>query len=185
MESDQWLALHPGKERQMVGWREKLHLRSAREARDEALRALPDTLSDLTPVAVVRNAIHDISGRTWAAVRSELVFRDEFVPALDGLDGFSHLFVVTWLDQVTDDGRALLRIHPTGDETSPEVGVFATRTAHRPNPIAVSIVPLEGVSRNIVKVVGLDVVDGTPVLDIKPYVSFYDSFDAEIAAWAE
>jgi tRNA-Thr(GGU) m(6)t(6)A37 methyltransferase TsaA len=169
----------------MVGWREKLHLSSAREARDDALRALPDVIGDLTPVAVVRNSISDTSGRTWAAVRSELVFRDEFVPALDGLGGFSHAFVVTWLNHVTDDGRALLRIRPTGDERSPEVGVFATRTAHRPNPIAVSIVPLEGVSKNVVKVVGLDVVDGTPVLDIKPYVSFYDSFDAEVPTWAE
>ena len=169
----------------MVGWREKLHLRSARDARDAALRDLPERLGDLEPVGVVRNAIHDTSGRTWAAVRSEIVFRDEFVPALDGLDGFSHLFVVTWLDQVTDDGRALLRIHPSGDERSPEVGVFATRTAHRPNPIAVSIVPMEGVSRNVVKVVGLDVVNGTPVLDVKPYVSFYDSFDAEIPRWAQ
>lgn len=169
----------------MVTWREKLHLRSAKEAREEALHALPETLGDLEPVAVVRNTIDDTSGRIWAQVRSELVFRPEFVPALDGLDGFSHVFVVTWLDQVTDDGRALLRIHPTGDAASPEVGVFATRTAHRPNPIAISIVPLEGVSRNIVKVVGLDVVNGTPVLDIKPYLSFYDSFDASMPKWAE
>ena len=138
----------------MVGWREKLHLRSARDAREAALRGLPERLGDLEPVGVVRNTIDDTSGRTWAAVRSEIVFRDEFAPALDGLDGFSHLFVVTWLDQVTDDGRALLRIHPSGDERSPEVGVFATRTAHRPNPIGVSIVPMEGVSRNVVKVVG-------------------------------
>lgn len=169
----------------MVGWREKLHLRSPRDAREEALRGLPDVIGDLAPVGVVRNTIHDTSGRTWAAVRTEIVFRDEFVPALEGLDGFSHLFVVTWLDRVQDDGRALLRIHPTGDESSPEVGVFATRTAHRPNPIAVSVVPMEGVSKNVVKVVGLDVVNGTPVLDIKPYVSFYDSFDAEIPQWAE
>lgn len=169
----------------MVTWREKLHLRSAKEAREEALHALPETLGDLEPVAVVRNTIDDTSGRIWAQVRSELVFRPEFVPALDGLDGFSHVFVVTWLDQVTDDGRALLRIHPTGDAASPEVGVFATRTAHRPNPLAISIVPLEGVSRNIVKVVGLDVVNGTPVLDIKPYLSFYDSFDASMPKWAE
>ncbi len=169
----------------MVTWREKLHLRSAKEAREEALHALPETLGDLEPVAVVRNTIDDTSGRIWAQVRSELVFRPEFVPALDGLDGFSHVFVVTWLDQVTDEGRALLRIHPTGDAASPEVGVFATRTAHRPNPFAISVVPLEGVSRNIVKVVGLDVVNGTPVLDIKPYVSFYDSFDASIPKWAE
>ncbi len=169
----------------MVNWRERLHLSSAKEARDEALRTLPDVIGDLAAVAVVRNNIDDTSGRTWAQQHSELVFRDEFVPALDGLDGFSHVFILTWLDRVTDEGRALLKIRPTGDETSPEVGVFATRTAHRPNPIAISIVPLEVVKVNIVRVVGLDVANGTPVLDIKPYVSFYDSFTSKLPAWAE
>ena len=174
-----------GKVITVVNWRERLHLSSAKDARDEALRALPDAIADLTPIAAVRNNITDTGGRTWAQEASELVFRDEFVPALDGLDGFTHVFVLTWLDQVSDEGRALLRIHPSGDESSPEVGVFATRTAHRPNPIAVSIVPLEGVRGNIVRVIGLDVASGTPVLDVKPYVSFYDSFKAEIPSWAE
>ncbi len=169
----------------MVNWRERLHLSSAKDARDEILRSLPDRIDDLCPVGVVRNNISDATGRTWAQERSELVFRQEFVPALDGIDGFSHIFVLTWLEQVTDEGRALLRIHPTGDESSPEVGVFATRTAHRPNPIALSIVPVEGLSGNVLKVVRLDVVHGTAVLDVKPYVSFYDSFNAEIPAWAE
>lgn len=169
----------------MVTWRERLRLKSAAEARDEALRRLPDALGDLAPIAVVRNTIDDTSGRIWAQVHSELVFREEFVPALDGLAGFSHVFVLTWLDQVTDEGRALLRLHPSGDASSPEVGVFATRTAHRPNPIALSIVPLESVKGNIVKVIGLDVVNGTPVIDIKPYLSFYDSFTASIPKWAE
>ena len=169
----------------MVGWRERLRLKSAKEAREAALRSVPDSIGDLTPIAVVRNEINDTSGRVWAQVRSELVFRDEFVPALDGLQGFSHVFVLTYLHEVTDEGRALLRLHPTGDESSPEVGVLATRTAHRPNPLSISIVPLEGIKEHVVRVVGLDVVNGTPVLDIKPYVSFYDSFDAEVPQWAE
>lgn len=169
----------------MVTWREKLHLTSMSEAREAALRRLPDVIGDLTPVAVVRNTIDDTSGRTWAQVESEIVFREEFLPALDGLDGFTHVIVVTWLEQVPDEGRALLRIHPTGDDSSPEVGVFATRTAHRPNPLGVSVVPMEGVRDGVVKVVGLDVVNGTAVLDIKPYVSFFDSFDAGIPKWAE
>ena len=168
----------------MVSWREKLHLTSVREARELALRQLPDVIGDFTPIAVVRNTIEDTSGRTWAQVESEIVFRDEFRVALDGLDGFTHIIVVTWLDQVTAEGRSLLRIRPTGDESPPEVGVFATRTAHRPNPLGVSIVPLESVQNGVVRVVGLDVVNGTAVLDIKPYVSFYDSFDAGIPEWA-
>lgn len=169
----------------MVGWRERLRLSNPREARDEALRQLPERLGDLEPIGVVRNAINDTSGRVWAQVKSELVFREEFAPALEGLDGFSHLFVISWMDRVTDEGRGLLRLHPSGDDRTPELGVFATRTAHRPNPIAVSIVPVERVRGPVVHVVGLDVVNGTPLLDVKPYVSFYDSFDATIPKWAE
>ena len=170
----------------MATWRERLGLQSAKQAREAALRTLPDVIGDLTPVAVVRNGIADTHGRQWAQMESELVFREKFVPALDGLDSFSHVFVLTWLHRVTGDGRALLRIRASGDETTPEVGVFATRTAHRPNPLALSIVPLEGVRGNIAKVRGLDVANGTPVLDVKPYVAFYDAFtDATIPKWAE
>lgn len=170
----------------MVTWRERLHLTSVKAAREAALRALPDAIGDLTPVAVVRNSVDDTGGRTWAQVESELLFREEFVPALDGLDGFSHVIVVTWLDRVTDEGRALLRIHPSGDAASPEVGVFATRTAHRPNPIAVSMVLLDGVRGSVATVMGLDVANGTAVLDVKPYVPFYDAFvEGRIPPWAE
>ncbi len=169
----------------MSSWRERLRLARPGAARDAALRSLPDRIDDLAPVAVVRNGINDTSGRVWAQVRSELVFRPEFAPALDGLGGFSHVFVIGWMGEVTDEGRALLRLHPSGGADTPEVGVFATRTAHRPNPISISICPLESVSGSIAKVIGLDLVNGTPVLDVKPYVTFYDSFDAEIPKWAE
>ena len=169
----------------MTSWRERLRLVNPTIARDAALHGLPDQIGDLSPVAVVRNGIDDTSGRVWAQVRSELVFRPEFEPALEGLSGFSHLFVIGWMGDVTDEGRALLRLHPSGGEDTPEVGVFATRTAHRPNPISISICPLESVDGYIAKVVGLDLANGTPVLDVKPYVTFYDSFDATIPKWAE
>ena len=169
----------------MTSWRERLRLVNPSVAREEALRSLPAEIDDLTPIAVVRNGINDTSGRVWAQVRSELVFRREFAPALDGLDGFSHIFVIAWMGEVSDEGRALLKLHPSGGSDTPEVGVFATRTAHRPNPLSLSICPLESVDGSIAKVVGLDLVNGTPVLDVKPYVSFYDSFDATIPKWAE
>ena len=169
----------------MTSWRERLRLVNPSVAREESLRSLPAEIDDLTPIAVVRNGINDTSGRVWAQVRSELVFRPEFAPALDGLGGFSHIFVIAWMGEVSDEGRALLKLHPSGGSDTPEVGVFATRTAHRPNPISLSICPLESVDGAIAKVVGLDLVNGTPVLDVKPYVSFYDSFDATIPKWAE
>ena len=157
----------------MTSWRERLRLVNPTVARDAALHGLPDQIGDLSPVAVVRNDINDTSGRVWAQVRSELVFRPDLEPALG------------WMGEVSDEGRALLRLHPSGGEDTPEVGVFATRTAHRPNPISISICPLESVDGNIARVVGLDLVNGTPVLDVKPYVTFYDSFDATIPKWAE
>ena len=63
--------------------------------------------------------------------------------------------------------------------------MLATRTAHRPNPISVSVCPLESVKGAVVRVIGLDLTNGTPVLDVKPYVAFYDSFEATIPKWAE
>ncbi len=169
----------------MTSWRERLRLVDPSVARNVALHGLPDRIGDLSPVAVVRNGIDDTSGRVWAQVRSEIVFRDEFAPALEGLDGFSHVFVIGWMGEVSEEGRALLRLHPSGGADTPEVGVFATRTAHRPNPISISICPLESVDGAVAKVIGLDLVNGTPVLDVKPYVTFYDSFDAELPKWAE
>ncbi len=169
----------------MTSWRERLRLVNPSVARDAALRGLPDRIDDLTPVAVVCNGINDTTGRVWAQVRSELVFRPEFVPALGGLSDFSHLFVIGWMGEVADEGRALLKLHPSGGDDTPEVGVFATRTAHRPNPISVSICPLESIDGNIAKVVGLDLVNGTAVLDVKPYITFYDSFDTSVPKWAE
>ena len=97
----------------MTNWRERLRLVNPGVARDAALHGLPDRIDDLSPVAVVRNGINDTSGRVWAQVRSELVFRPEFEPALGGLAGFSHLFVIGWMGDVTDEGRALLKLHPS------------------------------------------------------------------------
>jgi tRNA (Thr-GGU) A37 N-methylase len=72
-----------------------------------------------------------------------------------------------------------------GDPTLPLLGIFATRTQLRPNPIGVSIVPLLARKGNELRVRGLDAIDGTPVLDVKPYIPHYDSVpQATIPAWA-
>lgn len=91
----------------------------------------------------------------------------EFAEGLVDIDGFSHLYVV-WVFDQADPGVDLLTMPPNDDRAH---GVFATRAPRRPNPIGLSVVELLGRTTSGLRVRGLDMLDGTPVLDIKPYVS--------------
>jgi tRNA-Thr(GGU) m(6)t(6)A37 methyltransferase TsaA len=154
-----------------------------REGHDDPPLDLPSIA--VAPIGVVRNDVHGADRHDWSRVRSRLVLRPDLAPALDGLDGFSHLIVVCWLDRVTEEQRRLLSVHPAGDPSLPARGVLALRTHHRPNPIAVSVVSLEGIDGTVLRVRGLDAADRTPVLDIKPYIAHYDSIpDARLPGWA-
>jgi tRNA-Thr(GGU) m(6)t(6)A37 methyltransferase TsaA len=159
-------------------------LRRLRErGRPEPFPALPPI--PIAPIGWVRNDVDDPDRHDWSRVRSRLVLRPDLVPALAGLEGFSHLIVVCWLDRVAEDGRALRSVHPAGDATLPARGVLALRTHHRPNPIGVSAVALEGIDGDTLVVRGLDAADRTPILDLKPYVPHYDSLpDARLPDWA-
>jgi len=138
------------------------------------------------PIGVVRNAVKDSQMYGWESVESRIVVLGELADALDGLEGFSHVIVLFWIDRVPEGERGATRIHPMGDPTLPLLGVLATRTQLRPNPIGMSIVPLLSRKGNELRVRGLDAIDGTPVLDIKPYIPHYDSVpQATIPAWAD
>jgi tRNA-Thr(GGU) m(6)t(6)A37 methyltransferase TsaA len=91
----------------------------------------------------------------------------EFEPGLDDIEGFSHLFVLWEFDRA--DGYDLIA-HPPTDEKRPH-GVFSTRSPRRPNPIGLTVVELLGREGPTLRVRGVDMLDGTPVLDIKPYLS--------------
>lgn len=138
-----------------------------------------------TPIGVVQNAVKESRMFGWESVESRIAVRRELAEALDGLDGYSHIIVLFWIHGVPEEERTATRIHPMGDPTLPFLGVFATRTQLRPNPIGVSIVPLLGRKGNVLRVKGLDAIDRTPVLDIKPYIPHYDSVpQATIPDWA-
>ena len=91
----------------------------------------------------------------------------EFAEGLADVEGFSHLYVLWVFDRSTDFD---LIAHPPSDDGRPH-GVFATRSPRRPNPIALSVVELVGREGHQVRVRGVDMLDGTPILDIKPYLS--------------
>jgi tRNA-Thr(GGU) m(6)t(6)A37 methyltransferase TsaA len=139
----------------------------------------------LQPVGIVRSPLRDLRYRDTSDKRAVIQLTDAFVPALSGLDGFSHAIVLTWLDRVSDTERETLQEHPGGIDSLPLTGVFALRTHHRPNPIGITVVRVDRLEGACLHVVGLDAVDGTPVLDIKPYLPPYDSVpDARLPSWA-
>ena len=151
-------------------------------------RTPTETLSPvcIAPIGIVASPVRDPRRRDWSAVRASIEVLAARQAALTGLDGFSHAIVVTWLHHVSAEERQIDAIHPAGDPALPRIGVLALRTHHRPNPIGVTVVRIERVEAARVIVRGLDVVDGTPVLDIKPYIAVYDSVpDARLPAWAD
>jgi len=104
---------------------------------------------------------------------------------LDAVDGFSHAIVVFHLDRVPESEKRLARVRVGADATALEVGLFATRSPLRPNAVGVSVVRIVHRRKNVLRVRGLDALNGTPVLDLKPYLPPYDSVpDAKLPQWA-
>ena len=125
---------------------------------------------NLVPIGRVINDIEYPSDVKWESVASEIVISPQLVEALDGIDGFSHILIIFYLHKVGKERRSRLKVHPENKEELPLVGVFATRSPVRPNPIGTTVVKLLGRQENVLKVLGLDAYDGTPVLDVKPYL---------------
>ena len=106
---------------------------------------------------------------SWDSESAEIVLGGRFAPdALAGLEDFSHIEVVFCFDRVSDDQITTGARHPRGNKHWPLVGIFGQRGKNRPNRLGVSICRLLSVTDRTLKVRGLDAIDGTPVLDIKP-----------------
>jgi tRNA-Thr(GGU) m(6)t(6)A37 methyltransferase TsaA len=136
----------------------------------------------LKPIGVVKTAAigDEVKDKTRA---SQIVLRSELAEALVGIDGFSHLFVLFWLHEISNEQRKTLKVHPRGRRDLPLLGVFATRTMLRPNPIGLTLVELVKAEGNVLTVRGLDAFDGTPVIDVKPFDSWDKAKDARVPAW--
>ncbi len=156
--------------------------------RDVVLRSKP--LIPVEPVAykpigVVRNPVRKSRPDGWEGVKSDVILREELEPALDAIEGFSHVIIVFHIDRVLGEAQRL-QVEVGNEETPPPRGVLATRSQLRPNPIGTSVVRVLHRRKNAVRVQGLDALDGTPVLDIKPYLPTYDAVpDAQLPDWAQ
>ena len=114
---------------------------------------------------------------------SQIFLDCELTPALKGITGFSHVFVLFWLHQINSKQRETMKVHPRGRKDMPLLGVLATRTNLRPNPIGLTLCELVKAESNVLTVRGLDAYDGTPVLDVKPYDTWDCAPNARMPDW--
>jgi len=141
----------------------------------------------LHPIGTVRNGRTETGDQDWGRIESAIEVLPEFARALEGLEQWSHVLVVFFMDR--DGGAAPpddWRRRPREREDMPLLGVFAQRGRMRPNTIGVTAVPLVRLEPGRLVVRALDAVDGTPVLDLKPYAPAFDRVDgARVPAWFE
>lgn len=124
-------------------------------------------------IATVRSPFANGVRMSRRDIVAEVVVREDLAAALTGIEEWSHLIILFWMDQLV--GKPVpLTTHPRYRADLPEVGLFCARGPERPNPIGLAVVELVKRDKNVLTVKALDAFDGTPVLDIKPY----DDFDA-------
>ena len=140
---------------------------------------------DLKPIGIIRSPFRNLrdmpiqpAGAT--GVRGEVILEPQYQEGLRDLDGFSHLHLLYFFHQVTGWKPLVVPFL----DTEPR-GIFATRAPVRPNPIGLSIVELVTVRENVLTVRNVDVLDGTPLLDIKPYIPDFDRYETTKNGWIE
>jgi tRNA-Thr(GGU) m(6)t(6)A37 methyltransferase TsaA len=148
--------------------------------------AIPDAVLTLTPIGVVRTGLGErvAAPRQPAAAAGiagtiELSPGRHFEDALADLDGFDRIWVLFWFDR--NPGWRPKVLPPRS--TTGRKGVFATRSPHRPNPLGLSVLRLERIDGLTLHVLDVDMLDGTPVLDIKPYVPYTDAWPDARSGW--
>ena len=126
---------------------------------------------NLKPIGVVKNSEKEPRKGRFADEVSEIIVNEELTEALNGIEDYSHVIIVYWMDKVKEK---VITHRPQGNPNVPIVGIFSCRCTQRPNPIAITTVKLLGRKGNKITVKGLDILDGTPIIDIKPYWPVYD-----------
>jgi tRNA-Thr(GGU) m(6)t(6)A37 methyltransferase TsaA len=156
----------------------------------------------LRPVAIVKSdrkepslVCHDkdlnqdqqtSTGRRWRRDVSEIVVEERYKECLDGIEDFSHIMVIYWSHKAGEGARNIKKVHPAGKKDYPLKGVFCTRSPIRPNPVCVTTVELIERKGEVLVVRGLDAIDGSPVIDIKPHLPTYDApSHVKLSDWME
>ena len=147
-----------------------------------------DQIYSFKPIGILSSCYPDKFGipRQSGIVKkvySELKLRADLQPelALQGLEGYSHVWL-QFVFHLNTSTKYHAKIHPPRLDGE-SIGVFATRSPHRPNPIGLSLVELVEIRNDILVLAGVDLADGTPILDVKPYLPAFESIPAARAGW--
>ena len=144
---------------------------------------MPDTIVH-KPIGFVSSPVNDQKDENWGDVISRIILEPEYVGGLSGLEDFSHAIIVVHLHQAGFISKKHLHRRPQGRDDMPDVGIFSQRVKDRPNPIGITAVSVIDVTEEYLEVRGLDAIDGTPVLDIKPYFPGFDKIEkAAVPDW--
>ena len=139
---------------------------------------------ELKPIGVIHSPYKDRGEAPYQGYRSKKTSRievfKEFEEGLQDIEGFSHIIVIYWLHK--SEGYHLLVKTPWDDIPH---GLFTTRSPHRPCPLALTVVELVAREKNVLKVKGLDAIDGSPLLDIKPHIAVVDETSVVRSGWLE
>ncbi|MBO4844842.1 MAG: tRNA (N6-threonylcarbamoyladenosine(37)-N6)-methyltransferase TrmO [Lachnospiraceae bacterium] len=139
----------------------------------------------MTPVGKVVNEVANRKDTSWGDDISSIVLDEQYVSGLKGLEDFSHAIILFYLDKAEYIKEKHLQRRPQNRDDMPLVGIFSQRGKDRPNKIGMTSVEIISVTDDTLVVKGLDAVDGTPVLDIKPYYPAYDKKEATVPEWVE
>jgi tRNA-Thr(GGU) m(6)t(6)A37 methyltransferase TsaA len=136
------------------------------------------------PIGYISNNLDKSNIHDYSESLSSIVINKELESSLDSIDGFSHIIVIYWMNMIPESERNSLKVHPRGNKELPLTGVLATRSPARMNPIGISTVKLIERNQNTLTVKGLDAYNGTPVIDIKPFIPDLDSTsDVTVVPW--
>lgn len=139
---------------------------------------------EIQPIGTVQSPVKDTVDENWGSVVSEIHLDESLTAGLTGIEDWSHVVVIFYMHEIQfDPGEHLVR-RPQDRDDMPSVGIFAQRARYHPNSIGISAVKILAVEENVIRVKGLDAIDGTPVLDIKPYAPIYDGvMSPSVPAW--
>ena len=137
----------------------------------------------IKPLGKAKNRVSKPTLPGWKDIVTEIIIDKKYAKGLDGIEDYSHVVVVYWMNK---EKECHLKHYPQGRADVPFVGIFACRCPQRPNRIAISTVRLLRRFKNHLHVKGLDIVNDTPILDIKPYALQYDKInEVKIPRWVD
>lgn len=155
-----------------------------REIKNFKEREFPEHIT-FRPIGIIHSSFKSLKGIPiqfhQSEAEGEIIIFPEYQAALKDVDGFSHIYCIYYFDMVKQP--VPLQSKPFLDDE--KKGVFSTRTPFRPNPIGISVLEVINVENNVITVKNIDILDSTPVLDIKPFLTEFDGIKSVKSGWLE